>query len=226
MKESLLQKLQNLAERREELDGMLGAPEIISDQTRFRGPAREHAEISPLVESFSRYKETLAVISGAQELMREDDAEMRALAEDELKATNEAKQEARKKKARSASAKYREKKRKGSASNPVEKERVRANKAYQRNRRRKRNLDPEAHEKQRMWARESYLRGKARLDADPVEKERVRIADVARHRERRARINADPEARRKLLEKAELVRKRYRDTKRARSEEAAANQIE
>jgi peptide chain release factor 1 len=84
MKESLLQKLQNLAERREELDGMLGAPEIISDQTRFRGLAREHAEISPLVESFSRYKETLAVISGAQELMREDDAEMRALAEDEL----------------------------------------------------------------------------------------------------------------------------------------------
>ena len=83
MQTSLLSKLETLVERREELDGMLAVPAIIGDQERFRALSKEHAEISPVVECFHRYRNTQAVIAGAEELLREDDAEMRSLAQDE-----------------------------------------------------------------------------------------------------------------------------------------------
>jgi peptide chain release factor 1 len=84
MKDSLLHKLESLTERRQELDGMLAAPEIISDHTRFRDLSKEHAEISPLVECFARYAKTLESIASTEALIREDDGELRALAEAEL----------------------------------------------------------------------------------------------------------------------------------------------
>lgn len=84
MKDSLLHKLESLTERRQELDGMLAAPEIISDHTRFRGLSKEHAEISPLVECFARYADALEAIASTEALIREDDGELRALAEAEL----------------------------------------------------------------------------------------------------------------------------------------------
>ncbi|MGR8920494.1 MAG: peptide chain release factor 1, partial [Gammaproteobacteria bacterium] len=89
MKDSLLSKLEGLVERREELDGLLSAPEVIGDQDRFRALAREHAEISPVVDCFARYRDTEAAIAGAAELAGDDDAEMRALAEEELAASRE-----------------------------------------------------------------------------------------------------------------------------------------
>ena len=85
MQASLLRKLETLIERRAELNGMLAAPEIIGEHERFRALSREHAEISPVVECYDRYRRTLGVIAGAEELLREDDADLRALAEDEAR---------------------------------------------------------------------------------------------------------------------------------------------
>lgn len=81
---SLLQKLENLTDRRQELDGLLSAPEIISDVKRFRALSKEHAEISPVVECFGRYRNTENDLRTAEEMASEEDAEMRALAEDEM----------------------------------------------------------------------------------------------------------------------------------------------
>ena len=89
MQPTLLRKLETLIERRAELDGMLAAPEIIADQDRFRALSREHAEISPVVECYDRYRRTQDAIVSAEELLREDDAEMRALAQDEAKSARE-----------------------------------------------------------------------------------------------------------------------------------------
>ncbi|MCP5200441.1 MAG: peptide chain release factor 1 [Gammaproteobacteria bacterium] len=84
MKASLLAKLESLVDRRRELDGMLALPEIIADHARFRALSREHAELSPVTECFARYRATEAAIASARELAGEDDAELRALAEDEV----------------------------------------------------------------------------------------------------------------------------------------------
>lgn len=45
MKASLLNKLDVLSDRFEELTALLGDAEVISDQTRFRAYSREYAEV-------------------------------------------------------------------------------------------------------------------------------------------------------------------------------------
>ena len=89
MQASLLRKLETLVERRTELDGMLAVPEVINDQDRYRTLSREHAEISPVVECFDRFRRTQDAIAHAEELMREDDAEMRAMAQEEAQEARE-----------------------------------------------------------------------------------------------------------------------------------------
>lgn len=84
MKASLLTKLEGLVERRAELDQLLASPDVISNQERFRTLSKEYAELSPVVDCFWRYREVERTLVGAEELMQEDDSELRALASDEV----------------------------------------------------------------------------------------------------------------------------------------------
>ena len=84
MKSSLTTKLHSLGERREELDALLAAPEVISDQDRFRSLAQERAEIDPVVECFLKYRKTVQELADTEEMLSEGDAEMRELANEEL----------------------------------------------------------------------------------------------------------------------------------------------
>ncbi|HEC84772.1 MAG: peptide chain release factor 1 [Candidatus Parabeggiatoa sp. nov. 2] len=84
MKDSIRTKLENLTERLQELDALLAEPEIIADQNKFRSLSKEHAEIQPIVDCFQQYRNNLEAIAGAKEMLRDKDAEMRALAEEEL----------------------------------------------------------------------------------------------------------------------------------------------
>jgi peptide chain release factor 1 len=84
MKESLLKKLERLAERLQELDALLADPSIINDQKRFRELSKEYAEIRPVVACFNDYRKTLNNIKSAEEMLKDADREMRELAQDEL----------------------------------------------------------------------------------------------------------------------------------------------
>lgn len=84
MKTSLLTKLDKLQERLQEVNDLLGTPEVISDQNRFRALAREHAEIRPVVDCFTEYHRTREAIAAAREMLKDRDPDMRALAEEEL----------------------------------------------------------------------------------------------------------------------------------------------
>jgi peptide chain release factor 1 len=84
MKDSLLQKLESLSDRKQELDGMLAAPEIAADQTRYRTLSKEHADLAPLVECFARFHESESAAANAETLTHDDDAELRAMAHEEL----------------------------------------------------------------------------------------------------------------------------------------------
>jgi peptide chain release factor 1 len=84
MKPSILQKLQVLSERHEELAALLGDAEVIAHQEKFRAYSREFAEIEPVVAGYHRYQTVLSDMETARELLRDGDADLKAMAEEEL----------------------------------------------------------------------------------------------------------------------------------------------
>ena len=87
MKESIYNKLENLAEHYEEVGNLLGDPEVINNQNRFRSLSQEYSQLGPVVSSFQEYREILENLKGAQEML--NDPEMRELAEDEISQAKE-----------------------------------------------------------------------------------------------------------------------------------------
>jgi peptide chain release factor 1 len=87
MKASILTKLESLSDRYEELAALLSDPEIIGDQDKFRAFSKEYAELEPVAQCFNRYSKVLDDIDEAKMLCEEDDPEMRAMGQDELKSS-------------------------------------------------------------------------------------------------------------------------------------------
>ena len=84
MKQSIVSKLAQLSERLEELNALLSSKHATRDMDSFRHLAREHAEITPVVELYQTYLQTERDIESAQALM--SDPEMAELAEAEVAA--------------------------------------------------------------------------------------------------------------------------------------------
>ena len=86
MTPSIRTRLDGLRERFEELTGLLSESAATKDRARFRELAREHAELSPLIEHYRRYRHALTRIAQAREMMDEGDGdgELRTLARQEL----------------------------------------------------------------------------------------------------------------------------------------------
>ncbi len=89
MKESLRLKLQSRAERLEELNHLLSDPEIISDQSQFRKLSQEHAELTPIIETFEAFEQAESDKETAQEMMGESDPELQEMAKEEFKEAQE-----------------------------------------------------------------------------------------------------------------------------------------
>ncbi len=88
MKDSIRDKLEQLGERLAELDGLLGSENATRDMDSYRKLTREHAEIGPVVELFSKWRSASADFSGAAEML--SDPEMKELALAEQEAATEA----------------------------------------------------------------------------------------------------------------------------------------
>ena len=84
MKPSLIDKLEGLHERFVEVGALLAQPDVASDPPRLRALAKEHAELSPIVECFMQYSTTIDSIEDAREILAGPDPDMRALAQEEL----------------------------------------------------------------------------------------------------------------------------------------------
>lgn len=93
MKDSIKAKLESLVERHQELGVLLSEPEVINNQNKFRDLSKEYAQLEPLVSCFDRYSQTLEAIEGSKALLAEDDAEMRALAQEEIEQAQQEKVE-------------------------------------------------------------------------------------------------------------------------------------
>ena len=81
----MFDKLSTIERRYEELMHRLGTSEVQSDAVEYRKAAKALADMEPLVQKYREYKTVLHDIAGSEELVRGSDADMRALAEDELK---------------------------------------------------------------------------------------------------------------------------------------------
>ena len=84
MKQSILEKLQHLADRYEEVGALLSDPEVIGQQTRFRELSREYAELESVVKSYRDYYRVQTNIVETRVLLKDADADMRAMAEEDL----------------------------------------------------------------------------------------------------------------------------------------------
>ena len=84
MKPSLINKLDKLSERLQELDALLSDPGTIHDQNRFRDLSREYAEINPVIRCYRNYQSVQNNIQSASQMLRDPDHAIRELATDEL----------------------------------------------------------------------------------------------------------------------------------------------
>jgi peptide chain release factor 1 len=84
MKASLINKLDLLQDRFEELTALLGDAEVISNQTQFRAYSKEYAEIEPVNQAFSAFRKVQSDLEGAQALLKDSDPDMREMAEEEV----------------------------------------------------------------------------------------------------------------------------------------------
>ncbi|MFJ2981709.1 MULTISPECIES: peptide chain release factor 1 [unclassified Pseudomonas] len=89
MKASLLNKLDTLQDRFEELTALLGDAEVISDQTRFRAYSREYAEVKPVIVAYKEWRKVQDDLEGAQALLKDADPDMREMAVEEVREAKE-----------------------------------------------------------------------------------------------------------------------------------------
>jgi len=89
MKESMLQKLDNLADRYQEIEALLSDAEIIAQQDRFRTLSQEFSELGPVVVAYRRYSQVRRELAEAREMLQDSDTDMRAMADDEISRINE-----------------------------------------------------------------------------------------------------------------------------------------
>ncbi len=85
MKASIQSRLDQLAERLEELSALLADPGTIQNQNSFRSLSQEYAQLDPVVSIYRRYRSIVGDIDSANEMLADGDTGVRNMAEEELK---------------------------------------------------------------------------------------------------------------------------------------------
>ena len=81
----MFERLEQIEARYAELERALASPEVIGDSAKYQKTAKAHAEISELVGKFREYKDLRKGVSDTKAMLAtESDAEMKAMAEEEL----------------------------------------------------------------------------------------------------------------------------------------------
>jgi peptide chain release factor 1 len=79
----MMDKIEELERRYQELEALLSDPAVISNQPEFRKFSREHADLTDLVRVYRRYRKILGEIDDNRELL--NDPDMKEMAEEELR---------------------------------------------------------------------------------------------------------------------------------------------
>lgn len=88
--QGLLQRLDKIDARFEDLGAILSDPQTLADQESFRALSKEHSDLMPIVEKYNVYKKHKQEFEECEGLVSlEEDADMKALAKQELDALRE-----------------------------------------------------------------------------------------------------------------------------------------
>lgn len=86
----ILEKLEGVKDRFEEVQKLIAEPEIISDMKRYIQLKKEYKNLEPIIDAFEEYKNIISNIESSREMLeKEKDEEMREMAKLELEDLNE-----------------------------------------------------------------------------------------------------------------------------------------
>ncbi|MEN6374170.1 MAG: peptide chain release factor 1 [Smithella sp.] len=80
----LLNKLRDIELRYRELEGQLSDPQIVSKPNLYQKYAKEHSDLTELVDAIRRYEKIIAHIEEYDGFLQEDDAELRDMVKEEM----------------------------------------------------------------------------------------------------------------------------------------------
>ncbi|MEN6332445.1 MAG: peptide chain release factor 1 [Smithella sp.] len=80
----LLNKLRDIELRYRELEGQLSDPQIVSKQNLYQKYAKEHSDLTELVDAIRKYQKIIAHIEEYEGFLQEDDAELRDMVKEEM----------------------------------------------------------------------------------------------------------------------------------------------
>ena len=89
MKESIHDRLQQVASRYEEVGLLLSEQQVLADQNRYRELSMEYAHLEPLAKAWREWRRVRAARDEARHMLSEPDPEMRAMAEEEIRGGEE-----------------------------------------------------------------------------------------------------------------------------------------
>ncbi len=84
MKLSIAQKLDRVQARFEELEVLLSEPDVIGNQDKFRSYSKEYSQLEPIVQTYRLYQVAQKNLNTAKAMLEDNDADMKALAQEEI----------------------------------------------------------------------------------------------------------------------------------------------
>ena len=85
----MFEKLQGVENRFIELEKILSDPKILQDREKYQKYSREHSEVNKVVTVFKEYKQVMEELNESKELLKDDDPDIKALAQDEVNNLNQ-----------------------------------------------------------------------------------------------------------------------------------------
>ena len=80
----MFDKLEKVDQRFQEIETLLSDPKIVNDRDAYQKFVREHAELGKIVVVFREYKEVLDGLKESQELLNDNDPDIKSLAREEI----------------------------------------------------------------------------------------------------------------------------------------------
>jgi len=90
MKASVYHKLEVLVERFEEVQALLSDPETIADQDKFQALSKEFKQLEVVTQAFNAFKGAQEDLATSEEMLKDDDPDMREMAQEEYKEAKKA----------------------------------------------------------------------------------------------------------------------------------------
>jgi peptide chain release factor 1 len=82
----MFERLEQIEARFQDLNRQMADPAVLADHEKYQKIAKQHRELEPVVDKFREYREVKTGIADARAMLNESDAEIRAMAQEELTA--------------------------------------------------------------------------------------------------------------------------------------------